>query len=456
MAWFFVLLFLGLICWLIYFNAVRSEEFINSPYNTRQDTFADRVIRGSILSSDGEALALTQVYDDGTESRTYPYGRIFAHAVGFDSNGKSGLESEANFHLLSSHAFFLSQMKNEFLGRKNMGDTVVTTLDAGLQSAAWYALGDRRGAVFAIEPKTGKIRAMLSRPDFDPNEIEWNWDYLIHDENDSSLLNRATNGAYPPGSVFKIVTALDYLRSKGTLDGYSFQCEGQISIDSHTIHCFDYTVHGQEDLPTAFAYSCNCAFAEIGIDLGAQSLKNTAEDLLFNRKLPLASYKESVFPLSERDPVGLIMQTAIGQGDTLVSPAHMALIMSAIANNGVLMKPQLIEEIRSSSGETVHGYRSAESQVLLSSGEASVLQSLLERVVTQGTGYALNGRGYTAAGKTGSAEFNEEGGSHSWFVGYSNVEDPDLVVAVIIEDGGAGSESAVPLAASIFDAYYYG
>ena len=138
--------------WLVYFNLVRSEEFINSPYNTRQDTFADRVIRGSILSSEGQVLASTETADDGSEYRYYPYGSMFAHVVGYDSNGKSGLESEANFHLLSSHAFFLEQMKNEFQNAKNRGDNVVSTLSVKLQTAAYNALGDRKGAVVVMEP----------------------------------------------------------------------------------------------------------------------------------------------------------------------------------------------------------------------------------------------------------------------------------------------------------------
>ena len=188
-----MLIFLGLAGYLVYFNTVKSDSFINSPYNTRQDTFADRVVRGSIISSDGEVLAQTNVSEDGTEERSYPYSNIFAHVVGYDTNGKSGLESEANFQLLTSHEFFLNQMKNEFKNQKNTGDSVITTLNADLQSTAYNALGDRRGAVVAIEPSTGKILVEMSRPDFDPNTISQNWDTLVNDSNDSSLLNRATN-----------------------------------------------------------------------------------------------------------------------------------------------------------------------------------------------------------------------------------------------------------------------
>ncbi len=454
-SWFFVLIFVSMIGYLIYFNVAESEEFINSPYNTRQDTFSDRVIRGNIVSFDGEILAATQVYEDGTEERYYPYSNAFAHVVGFDSNGKSGLESEANFSLLSSHEFFLNQMKNEFLGRKNMGDTVVSTLNAHLQMTAYNALGDRRGAVVAIEPSTGRILTMVSKPDFDPNTIAEDWEWLVSDANNSSLLNRATNGAYPPGSTFKVVTALDYFRKNKTLEGYDYLCQGSITMDEHTIHCYNDTVHGQEDFYGAFASSCNCAFADMGVKLGGASLKDTAEDLLFNKKLPLATYKSSTFSLDKNSVTPLVMQTAIGQGNTLVSPVHMALITCSIANGGVLMEPRLIDQVVSTDGTLVRETEKRAYKRLMTDNEAAVLGKLMENVVSYGTASALSGRGYTAAGKTGSAEFDEYGSSHSWFMGYSNIENPDLVVAVIVENGGTGSEAAVPIAGEIFDAYYY-
>ena len=305
------------------------------------------------MSSDGQVLAQTSVSEDGTETRNYPYSNMFAHVVGYDSNGKSGLESEANFTLLTSHSFFLTQMKNQFLEQKNTGDTVVSTLNAKLQTVAYNALGDRRGAVVVLEPSTGKRLVEVSKPDFDPNTIAQNWQTLVNDENDSSLLNRATNGAYPPGSTFKVVTALDYFRKKGTFEGYFYQCEGSITLEDHTIHCYHNTVHGQEDFYMAFANSCNCAFANIGVDLGGASLRNTAEDLLFNKSLPLNSYRTSSFSLDKNSVTPLVMQTAIGQGNTLVSPMHMALITSAIANGGVLMKPYLVDQVVNDNGDSV-------------------------------------------------------------------------------------------------------
>lgn len=455
-SYMFVAMFVSLIGYMVYFNVIKSEEFINSPYNTRQDTFADRVIRGDIKSADGEILATTEVYEDGTENRYYPFENMFAHVIGYDTKGKSGLESEANFQLLTSHAFFLEQLKNEFQNQKNRGDTVVTTLNANLQVAAYQALGDRRGAVVALEPSTGKILAMVSKPDFNPNTIDADWEYLVNDSENTSLLNRSTQGQYPPGSTFKVVTALDYLRMHGTISNFNYDCTGSITSEEHTITCYGGAVHGVEDLSSAFAHSCNCAFAQIGLDLGGGGLRKTGESLLFNKKLPLSmEYHKSLLSVDGSAGNPLMMQTAIGQGNTLVSPMHMALITSAIANDGILMTPYLIDHVENYSGNLVSEKSPNEYKRLMSTEEAQTLEQLMCGVVSTGTASALSGLGYTVAGKTGSAEFDEYRNSHSWFIGYSNVENPDLAVAVIVENGGTGSEAAVPIAQQLFETYHY-
>ncbi len=154
-----------------YFQVTRSKEYIQSPYNARKDSLADRVVRGDILDRNGKVLARTNVAEDGAETREYPYGNIFAHTVGYSEHGKAGLESVENFELLTSNAFFLEKLKNEFQDKKNRGDSVVTTLDADLQQTAYQAMGDAKGAVVVMEPSTGKILVMLSKPDFDPNRV---------------------------------------------------------------------------------------------------------------------------------------------------------------------------------------------------------------------------------------------------------------------------------------------
>ena len=155
-----------------YFNVVKSKDFISSPYNRRSDTLAKRVTRGKILDKRGKVLAQTTTSADGSETREYPYGREFAHVVGYTAKGKYGLESRMNSELLSSNAFFLEKLTNEFQDKKNPGDNVVTTLDVKLQRAAYDALGDRKGAVVAMDPKTGKVLAMVSKPDFNPETVE--------------------------------------------------------------------------------------------------------------------------------------------------------------------------------------------------------------------------------------------------------------------------------------------
>ena len=185
---------------------------VSSPYNNkRQNIYADRVIRGKIIDQGENTIAETIVNEDGSETRSYPYGDMYGHVAGYASNGKAGLEATENFKLMNSSAFFVEKMIKEFKGEKNMGDTVVTTLNNTLQSAAYDALGGSKGAVVVMEPSTGKILAMLSKPCYDPNSVAENWEALNAD-GDGILVNRATQGAYAPGSTFKLVTALDFIR----------------------------------------------------------------------------------------------------------------------------------------------------------------------------------------------------------------------------------------------------
>ena len=210
-TYFFFFMFLALMIYFVYFQVVLSENFINSPYNSLQDLFAGRVVRGEILTSDGKIIAQSEVDSEGKEKREYPYGRMFAHAVGYSVNGKAGIENQSNFDLLRSHQFFLEQIVNDISGEKSIGDNVITTLDYEVQETAYNALGDYDGAVIVLEPSTGKILGMVSKPDFDPNTISQDWD-TVNGEGSTALYNRATQGQYTPGSVFKIFTALEYYR----------------------------------------------------------------------------------------------------------------------------------------------------------------------------------------------------------------------------------------------------
>ena len=455
----FVGMFIMMMGYFAYFQVFLSEDFINSPYNTRQNTFAEHVVRGEVRSADGKTLAQTVVGGDGGETRYYPYGPMFAHAVGYDSNGKSGIESFGNFSLLRSHAFFLEQVFNGIQNRKNQGDNIVSTLNYSLQEAAYQALGDRRGAVVVLEPSTGKILAMVSKPDFDPNTIKSEWDRIISDTDseNSVLVNRVTQGLYPPGSTFKILTTLEYIKEHPDYQNYSYECTGSIGMEHTEIHCYGNAVHGVEDLETSFAKSCNTSYANIGLGLDKKAFKQLCSNMLFQKDLPIQyPSNRSSFVLKESSNTDEVTQTAIGQGETLVTPMHMALVTSAIANNGVLMRPYVIDHTENYKGVEVKSYKPSQYGSLLTEEEAAKLQKFMSRVVSEGTGSKLNGQSYQAAGKTGSAEFsNNKSESHAWFTGYASMEGKGTVaITVIVENGGAGSTVAVPIAKQVFDRYF--
>ena len=454
-TYFFVVLFLVMMGYIVYFNAVKSKEIINSPYNVRLDSMSDRVVRGKILDSDGNVLAETIVSEDGLEKRNYPYGEIYAHVVGFDSMGKSGLESTENFDLLTSNAFFLEKLAKEFQEKKNIGDNVVTTLNTDLQTAAYKAPGSYKGAVMVMEASTGKVLAMVSKPSFNPNHIADDWEWLTTDAN-STLLNRATQGAYAPGSIFKIVTTLEYMRENPDYSDYFYVCESKITEGETTIHCAGNRAHGEETLADSLANSCNASYSNIGLGLDLTSYRKTAEELLFNAKLPtLLPYTKSKFQLTKDSDTSEVMMTAIGQGKTQVSPYHMTLISAAIANGGTLMQPYLVEQVENYTGTTISKNMPERYGTLMTSAEAAQLKEYMAGVVQNGTGKALNGGNYTVAGKTGTAEYSsDKAKSHSWFTGFTNVENPELVISVVVESADNSGMSAVSVAKQVLNAYY--
>lgn len=459
-TYFFVALFIALMVYLVYFTIIKAKLVVNSPYNQRQEIYASSVIRGKILDRNGNVLAQTNVADDGTESREYPYGDVFAHVVGYNNSelGSTGLESVENFELLTSNAFFLEKLQNEFTQSKNMGDTVVTTLDADLQQAAYDALGSNKGAAVVMEASTGKILAMVSKPSYDPNSIYSDWSDLNSDEENSPLLNRATQGSYAPGSTFKVITTLAFMRQNSDYQNYTYDCDGAISEGDITIHCFNGYAHGSEDLRSSFANSCNSSFANIGLSLNIKQYRQTAEDLLFNKALPgTLSAKKSSFSLDSSSSSGEIMMTAMGQGKTMVSPYHMALIAEAVANGGTMMEPYLVENVTNYSGTQIRKNVPKSYKKVMTSDEAAQLKEYMTAVVEEGTGSVLQGRSYTAAGKTGTAEYSMSDGekTHSWFMGFTNVDNPELVISVITEGSdGSSSGKAVSIAGEILDAYY--
>ena len=453
----FLAIFLSMAGYFVYTVQFSAKSVINDSHNSRKKDLEKQVIRGKIFASDGTVLAQEALDQEGNEVRNYPYGPLFAHIVGFSTMGSSGTEAAFDVDLLTSNAPVSEKLQKEMAGIRNTGDDIYTSLRPDLQEACYSALGNYKGAAVVMEAKTGRILAMVSKPDFDPNTVSENWAAVSSDKDNSPLVNRATQGLYPPGSIFKIVTLHEYMREHPSdYEAYTYDCTGRITVDDSTIECYHGSVHGHEDLLDSFADSCNTSFTNIGLMLDKPKLSDTADRMLFNRVLPTdLSYSRSKLSVSSVSDTKTIMQTSIGQGGTLVTPMHIALVTQAIANGGTMMRAQEVVKKRNYQGMLIKEYKPEEYKKIMTEGEARELTEYMKKVCTTGTGKKLANLPYSVAGKTGSAEFGKiKGQSHSWFTGFSNPDDPDIVVTVIMENGGSGSENAVPAAKFIFDRYY--
>lgn len=453
-AYIFGILFVGLIAYILHFMIVEKDEVIANAANSRLDSFAADVIRGDIVTKDGKVIAT----NNGDE-RYYPYGDLFAHAAGFSKYTKAGIELVGNYYLLESHANGFEKFYHTLREESNQGDVVVSTLNYDLQKKAYDCLGSADGAVVVMEPSTGKILAMVSKPDFDPNDIDAVWEEANSEGSTSSvLLNRATQGLYPPGSTFKVLTTLSYMRQyPRKYKKYSYNCANTEAVfNSVSVHCYGKKTHGEEDLSKALANSCNQAFADIGTQLDRGKWKDTLESLLYNKNLPYTGASAtSRFYLDKDSNSGYVPQTAFGQGDTLVTPLHNAMIISTIANGGLMMKPYMIDSIENYKGKRIKKFSPSSYDTLMTSDEVETLTGYMRKVVTEGTAADyFAGAKYSACGKTGTAEY--AGGEHdfSWFIGFDDTDKPNIAVSIVVEESDVNGVKATAIARSIMDEYY--
>ncbi len=454
----FMFLFMFMAGYVIWFLAGDTDQILNNTQNRRQDLLAERVEKGKILSAGGKVLAKTGMDKKGNEKRTYPYDGLFAHVVGRTAHGKTGLEASESYTMLTTGINPLTGIFNELKGEKNPGNDVVTTLNVKLSQIASNALGDRKGAVVVMEPGTGKILTMVSKPTYNPNHVNENWESLVQDsEADSSLYNRATQGLYPPGSTFKLYTLLEYARENQNYKDFRYTCTGKVGDGEDAIHCYGHEVHGKIGLKRAFAKSCNAAFSQIGAGLHLSSWVELCDSLYYNSTLPMKELeqKESQFIMPEGLASGDVMQMAIGQGSVLTTPLQNAYLVAAVVNGGTLMKPYVVDHVQDTYGGVVKEYGPTVVATPLTTEEAKFLKQYMRETVLSGTATALNTSNYRAGGKTGSAQFKEGStDSHAWFVGYAEKGKKKLVVSIIVEGAGTGSAHAVPIARSIFDEYF--
>jgi len=444
-------LFAILVVYLSYLQVIRGPVIAANTYNRRFQEYEAQVLRGAIYDAKGSVLATTE-FADGRGRRVYPRGRETAHLIGYISElyGRAGLESTYDRYLLGREgADRIRNYVNNILDRQQSGGDIVLTLDADLQELAVDLLGGRRGAVVLLDPRSGAVRVMASSPSFDPNRLGDIWSSLVADEA-APLLNRATQGAYPPGSTFKVVTAAGALAEKPDLAAKTFSCPGFIEVNGYKL--MDTDVHGEVDIKKALAVSCNTTFAQLGVELGPDGFEKTVKafGLTQDPGLGLPAWPGTIAPTDKLHPTELA-SSAIGQGEVLVSPLQMALVAAAVANKGVIMRPYLVDTVKDSMGEVILQTSGRKWLTATSPQIAGTIKEGMLDAVRYGTATAAVVSGMQVAGKTGSAQ-NPHGTSHAWFIGFAPAGQPTLAVAVIVENAGSGGAVAAPIAGRLIAA----
>lgn len=444
-----LLLLLGVtIAYYIGVTVKEAQEVYYNDYNRRIKETEATVQKGSILASDGTILAHTIAGKDGTLYRVYPHGETAAFVTGQMLMGCTGLEKQYWKEMYTVSLSLPEKIRLTVSGADVVGNSIVTTIDTKLQKTAQEALSGYQGAIGVLEVKTGKVLAMASAPTYDPNEISVQWDELLK-RSDAPLLNRLTGGLYPPGSTFKLVTMLAFLRQHNAED-FSYVCTGKVRVQNTTVHCYEQKAHGAQTLQEAFANSCNTAFAVLGEQISAEDFNKTAQELGFLETWDdTIAYTKSSFFLSKTTPDAVRVQTSFGQGETLVTPFQMLMLGSAVANQGVLKLPYLVERVENCKEAVVAQYVSAGEKRLLSEAEAAYVTECMVKASENITS-DFAGQGILVAGKTGSAETAE--GTHSWYLCFAPADDPQIAVVVLMENAGTGSRHAVPAAKKILEA----
>ena len=436
----------ALIClYLLYFNLFQSRQIASNSYNRRLRESGGNVIRGSILDKNGDVLVKSAKYKAGVK-RTYVYPRYFSHVIGYSSAnyGSSGIEALYNKELMSSNDT-IEGLRSKINDYYIKGNDISLTLDRSLQVYASDQLRGKKGAIVVLRPDTGEILALVSKPDFDPSGIQNNWDNLINDKK-SPLLNRASEGLYAPGSIYKLIMTSSIL--KNNLQNNDIECTGEVNVDGYIIKDSDGKAHGKVTLSDALKYSCNSYFIKQGLQLGNNNLYTEAGKFKLNKKFQTdIRVSGSIFP-SNTDKRS-IAQQSIGQGEVLMTPMHAAMITAAIANDGVMMQPYVVKSIIGSENKVIKEFKPKQTGRIIDKNTADTIKAMMIEVVNSGTGTRAKVSKVTVAGKTGTAEVAGDKKSHAWFVGFAPAENPEIAIAVLVENGGGGGSAAAPIASKV-------
>ena len=409
------------------------DEISTHSRNSRLNYSDDGIRRGEILDRDGEVLGTSTLQADGSYSREYPFGETAVHVTGYSSKGKAGIEAIENFELITLKNEVAQRLGNIFLDKELIGNSVRLTIDMAIQEKAGELLGNAKGAIVVMQPSTGQILALQSYPNFDPNRIGTDWESLKKDEN-SPLVNRSTQGLYPPGSTFKLITALSIMREIEDWDQKNYICEGVANFENKVIHCYDDTIHGEIGLKEALAQSCNCYFAQMAVEISSSKLRDTmVKSAMIEENYFELPYSENKIGLEKTSNESELVEISIGQGKMAVTPLYMAMLVSGIANEGIMMEPYIVENAIDKSGNAMKQKIPKKIAQIASIEESATLTDMMISVIEDGTGQGAAIEGVSIAGKTGTAQ-NSTGKDHSWFVAFAPVENPQIAIAVVIED----------------------
>jgi peptidoglycan glycosyltransferase len=448
----------------IYWTVLASDQLANDPFNPRLIAATNNRPRGAIVDRNGAPIATSERTDAGFV-RSYK-DRTLAQVVGYASNkfGLSGIEAAYAESLIGQDpADPVSIWKARYLGDRAPAGLVALGIDLKIQKAAADALGGRKGAIVALDPRTGAILASASVPSYDANQIvdrskqETAWNQVTSDAG-RPLLNRVAQGLYPPGSVFKVVTGAAALEA-------GFDATKKLRVDDPyqaDRSWGDYFVrsashaHGLFDMADGFRLSENIYFAQVGLQIGGARLTDYARRFGIGStpRLDLAAAKGQLSDSGSIDRPTLLADTSYGQGELLVSPLQMALIYATIANGGVMPTAHYATEVRDGEGHVVRQVAPGSQGQVISPASAKALTAMLVGAVSGPGGFAFGARipGVNVAGKTGTAENRPGEAPHGWFLGFAPAENPTVVVAVIVENTPDGGLTAAPLGAQVMRA----
>ncbi len=455
----------GFTSWWTVFGA---SSLRDNVANRRPLLEAATIDRGPIRAGDGTLLATDVPNGGGTWRRTYPLASLFGHAIGYDfiTLGSSALERYRDATLTGRTAGGVNSLLSQLSGRKPRGDEVDTTLDPRAQRAAYAGLAGRRGAVIALDPSTGAIKVMASVPTFDPNQVAQARQYhaLVTDPS-APLLDRVTQSGYPPGSTFKVVTAVAAIDSGLFTPSSTLNGDSPKIISGRPLSNDGNVSWGNIDLTTALTHSVNTVFAQLALRVGGATMARYMERFGFYAKPAIDEPRDELFASGEYGHGHLLTPTSdlidvgrmgIGQDKLLVTPLQMAEVAAAVANGGVLMAPQLTARIVDPDGRVVQTIAPRALGRVMKPSTAAAVTAMMANVVKEGTGTAAQLQGIDVAGKTGTAQLS---GSLNqvWFIAFAPIVHPRYAIAVTIERSpGQGGTVAAPIARQVLQALLAG